>query len=73
MLPRQRTAVRYIRSLPVQRFRSAINAEIIQEECKLQFIQPNHIRWNSVYNAAERVLQILKEQGEASLRKAKSC
>ncbi|XP_056110598.1 uncharacterized protein LOC130088018 [Rhinichthys klamathensis goyatoka] len=48
--------------------RSAISAEIVQEECKLQFIQPNHTRWNSVYNAAERVMRILKEQGEASLR-----
>lgn len=48
--------------------RSAINAEIVQEECKLQFIQPNHTRWNSVYNAAERVMRILKKQGEASLR-----
>ncbi|MCI4377133.1 hypothetical protein PGIGA_G00200140, partial [Pangasianodon gigas] len=47
---------------------SAINAEIVQEECKLQFIQPNHTRWNSVYSAAERVMRILKEQGEASLR-----
>ncbi|XP_053089505.1 uncharacterized protein LOC128317070 [Pangasianodon hypophthalmus] len=48
--------------------RSAINAEIVQEECKLQFIQPNHTRWNSVYSAAERVMRILKEQGEASLQ-----
>lgn len=48
--------------------RSANNAEIIQEECELQFIQPNHTRWNSVYNVAERVMRILKGQGEASLR-----
>lgn len=46
--------------------RSAINAEIVQEESK-NTVHSAQQHKNLVYNSAERKIRILKEQGEASL------
>lgn len=48
--------------------RSASAAEVVEKHCKLQLVQPNATRWNSFYMAVERILRIIKEQGEGSVR-----
>uniref|UniRef100_A0A3B5PYQ3 HAT C-terminal dimerisation domain-containing protein n=1 Tax=Xiphophorus maculatus TaxID=8083 RepID=A0A3B5PYQ3_XIPMA len=48
--------------------RSTVAEEVVEEHCKLQLVQPNMTRWNSFYLAVERILRILKEQGEGALR-----
>ncbi|KAJ8416379.1 hypothetical protein AAFF_G00356670 [Aldrovandia affinis] len=44
--------------------RSSLAFEVVDSECKLQFIRPNKTRWNSQYMAVERITHILNEQGE---------
>uniref|UniRef100_A0A3Q3AHZ6 HAT C-terminal dimerisation domain-containing protein n=1 Tax=Kryptolebias marmoratus TaxID=37003 RepID=A0A3Q3AHZ6_KRYMA len=48
--------------------RSSKGFETVERECKLQFLQPNPTRWNSVFLAVERVVRIHKEQGESAFR-----
>ncbi len=48
--------------------RSAAAAEIIEDVCKIQLIRPNTTRWNSLFLAVERVLRIIKDQGDGAIR-----
>ncbi len=48
--------------------RSPQNAELIEEHCKLHLVQPNSTRWNSSFMAVERVVRIIRDQGEGSVR-----
>ncbi|KAK0153174.1 Zinc finger BED domain-containing protein 1 [Merluccius polli] len=48
--------------------RSPQNAELIEEHCKLHLVQPNSTRWNSSFVAVERVVRIIRDQGEGSVR-----
>lgn len=48
--------------------RSATAAETIEDACKLQLIRPNATRWNSMFFAVERIVRIVKEQGEGAIR-----
>ncbi|XDV25427.1 hypothetical protein PO909_029347, partial [Leuciscus waleckii] len=48
--------------------RSALAAETIKDACKLQLIRPNATRWNSMFLAVERIVRIVKEQGEGAIR-----
>lgn len=48
--------------------RSYMVAEIVEDECKLQLIRPNQTRWNSTYMAVERIIRIIQEEGEGSIR-----
>ncbi|XP_030577209.1 uncharacterized protein LOC115774195 [Archocentrus centrarchus] len=47
--------------------RSTTAAEIIKEKCKLQLLRPNETRWNSLFLAVERIIRIMKEQGEGAI------
>lgn len=47
--------------------RSTAAAEIIQEKCKLQLLRPNETRWNSLFLAVERIVRIMREQGEGAI------
>ncbi|CAL9694236.1 unnamed protein product [Knipowitschia caucasica] len=47
--------------------RSTAAAEIIEEKCKLQLLRPNDTRWNSMYLAVERIIRIMREQGEGAI------
>lgn len=47
--------------------RSTTAAEIIESKCKLQLVRPNETRWNSVFFAVERILRIMREQGEGAI------
>ncbi|XP_073709424.1 zinc finger BED domain-containing protein 4-like [Misgurnus anguillicaudatus] len=48
--------------------RSPQNAELIEQHCKLHLVQPNSTRWNSSFMAVERVVRIIRDQGEGSVR-----
>ena len=48
--------------------RAPQNAELIEEHCKLHLVQPNSTRWNSSFMAVERVVRIIKDQGQGSVR-----
>ncbi|XP_058254518.1 uncharacterized protein LOC131359012 [Hemibagrus wyckioides] len=48
--------------------RSAAAAEIVEDMCKIQLIRPNTTRWHSLFLAVERVLRIIKDQGEGAIR-----
>lgn len=48
--------------------RSDAAAELVENVCKIQLIRPNATRWNSLFLAVERILRIVKEQGEGALR-----
>lgn len=48
--------------------RSHTAAEAVEDKCGLQLIRPNKTRWNATYMAVERVLRIIKEQGEDAIR-----
>lgn len=48
--------------------RSALAAETIKDACKLQLIRPNATRWNLMFLAVERIVRIVKEQGEGAIR-----
>ncbi|XP_048097169.1 uncharacterized protein LOC125293344 [Alosa alosa] len=48
--------------------RSSTAAELIENVCKIQLIRPNATRWNSLFLAVERILRIVKDQGEGALR-----
>ncbi|KAK0148001.1 hypothetical protein N1851_012297 [Merluccius polli] len=45
--------------------RSTTAAEVIEEHCKLQLVQPNATLWNSFYLA---VIKIIRNQGEGAMR-----
>ncbi|XP_038126956.1 uncharacterized protein LOC119773848 [Cyprinodon tularosa] len=47
--------------------RSTTAAEIIEDNCKLQLLRPNETRWNSLFFAVERIVRIIKEQGEGAI------
>lgn len=47
--------------------RSTTAAEIIEDNCKLQLLRPNETRWNSLFFAVERIVRILKEEGEGAI------
>ncbi len=47
--------------------RSSTAAEIIEDNCKLQLLRPNMTRWNSLFFAVERIVRILREQGEGAI------
>ncbi|XP_061750887.1 uncharacterized protein LOC133549465 [Nerophis ophidion] len=48
--------------------RSTTAFEIVERECKMQFLRPNQTRWSSLFFAVERVVCIQKEQGEKAIR-----
>ncbi|XP_061582587.1 uncharacterized protein LOC133448250 isoform X2 [Cololabis saira] len=48
--------------------RSHTAAEAVEDKCGLQLIRPNKTRWNSTYMAVERIIRIIKEQGEDAIR-----
>ncbi|XP_072530968.1 zinc finger BED domain-containing protein 4-like [Salminus brasiliensis] len=48
--------------------RSYMEAEIVDDKCKLQLIRPNQTRWNSTYMAVERITHIIQEKGEEAIR-----
>nr|AFC96943.1 putative transposase [Carassius auratus] len=48
--------------------RSALAAEAVESESRLQLLRPNQTRWNSTFMAVDRILQICKEAGEGALR-----
>ncbi|XP_073720008.1 uncharacterized protein [Misgurnus anguillicaudatus] len=48
--------------------RSTAAAEVIEDVCKIQLIRPNITRWNSLFLAVERILRIIKDQGEGAIR-----
>lgn len=48
--------------------RSSLAAETIIDACKVQLIRPNATRWNSMFLAVERIVRIVKEQGEGAIR-----
>lgn len=48
--------------------RSTSAAESVEKHCKMQLVQPNKTRWNSLYLAVERIVRILKDQGEGPMR-----
>uniref|UniRef100_A0A673A804 BED-type domain-containing protein n=2 Tax=Sphaeramia orbicularis TaxID=375764 RepID=A0A673A804_9TELE len=47
--------------------RSAMAFETVTRECKLQFLQPNQTRWNSIFLAVEKIVRIQREQGETAI------
>lgn len=47
--------------------RSTTAAEIIEEKCKLQLLKSNETRWNSLFLAVERIVRIMREQGEGAI------
>jgi len=47
--------------------RSCIAAETVTETCDRQLIRPNDTRWNSTYDAVERLIVIAEEKGPDSL------
>ncbi|GAA6095235.1 uncharacterized protein LOC113065358 [Tachysurus ichikawai] len=48
--------------------RSSTAADVVDAECHLQFIRPNQTQWCSLYLAVERVVRIMKDQGEEAIR-----
>ncbi|KAL6470509.1 hypothetical protein MHYP_G00216280 [Metynnis hypsauchen] len=48
--------------------RATTAAEMVEDVCKIQLIRPNATRWNSLLFAVERILRIVKDQGEGALR-----
>lgn len=48
--------------------RSSVAAEAVEEACSLQLVRPVVTRWNSVFMAVERLLKIVKEKGEMTMR-----
>ncbi|KAL2089218.1 hypothetical protein ACEWY4_016117 [Coilia grayii] len=48
--------------------RSTPAAELVEKHCKLQLVQPNKTRWNCLYLAVERIVRIIKDQGEGPMR-----
>ncbi|XP_042232596.1 uncharacterized protein LOC121873244 isoform X2 [Homarus americanus] len=48
--------------------RSAVTAETVKAEFKLQLIRPNPTRWNSTFRAVERILHINQNQGEDAIK-----
>lgn len=44
------------------------HAEAVEDACSLQLLQPNATRWNLLFMAVERLLEILRENGEPALR-----
>lgn len=47
--------------------RSTTAAEIIERKCKLQLVRPNETRWNSLFFSVERIVRIMREQGEGAI------
>ncbi|XP_027013075.2 uncharacterized protein LOC113649457 [Tachysurus fulvidraco] len=47
--------------------RSNTADEIIKVNCKLQLLRPNDTRWNSLFLAVERIVRIVREQGERAI------
>lgn len=45
--------------------RSYMAAEIVEDKCKLQLIQPNQTRWSSTYMAVEIIIRIIQDKGDA--------
>lgn len=50
-----------------ERGRYTAAAEIIEEKCKLQLLRPKETRWNSLFLAMERIVRIMREQGEGAI------
>ncbi|XP_076856000.1 uncharacterized protein LOC143510490 [Brachyhypopomus gauderio] len=48
--------------------RATTAVEMVEDVCKIQLIRPNATRWNSLLLAVERILRIVKDQGEGALR-----
>ncbi|XP_060742575.1 uncharacterized protein LOC132856807 isoform X2 [Tachysurus vachellii] len=48
--------------------RSSTATDVVDAGCHLQFIRPNQTRWCSLYLAVERVVRIMKDQGEEAIR-----
>ncbi|KAI5609631.1 hypothetical protein C0J50_9371 [Silurus asotus] len=47
--------------------RSTTAAKISRENCHLQLLRPNDTRWNSIFLAVERIVRIVREQGERGI------
>jgi len=48
--------------------KSTLAAETVENACSLQLLRPNFTRWNSLFLAVERLLRIIKEKGEGTIR-----
>uniref|UniRef100_A0A9J7Z8S9 Transposase n=1 Tax=Cyprinus carpio carpio TaxID=630221 RepID=A0A9J7Z8S9_CYPCA len=48
--------------------RSHLASEVVEDKCGLQIIRPNATRWNSTCLATERIIRIIDEKGEDSIR-----
>ncbi|XP_075941705.1 uncharacterized protein LOC142944090 isoform X1 [Anarhichas minor] len=48
--------------------RSTLAAETVEDACSLQLLRPNATRWNSLFLAVERLLRIIKDKGEGTIR-----
>ncbi|XP_051800990.1 uncharacterized protein LOC127537594 isoform X1 [Acanthochromis polyacanthus] len=48
--------------------RSTLAAEAVEDSCTIQILRPNTTRWNSLFLAVERLLRIIKDKGEGTIR-----
>ncbi|XP_047675243.1 uncharacterized protein LOC125145657 [Tachysurus fulvidraco] len=48
--------------------KSNLAAETVEDACSIQLLHPNSTRWNSLFLAVERLLRIIKEKGEGTIR-----
>nr|XP_020477590.1 uncharacterized protein LOC109972796 isoform X1 [Monopterus albus] len=48
--------------------RSTLAAEKVEDVRSLQLLCPNATRWNSLFEAVERLLRIIRDKGEAAIR-----
>ncbi|KAL1249120.1 hypothetical protein QQF64_020125 [Cirrhinus molitorella] len=48
--------------------RSYLASEVVEDKCELQIIRPVATRWNSTCLATDRIIRIIDEKGEDSIR-----
>ncbi|GAA6095125.1 uncharacterized protein LOC125145657 [Tachysurus ichikawai] len=48
--------------------KSTIAAETVEDACSFQLLRPNSTMWNFLFLAVERLLGIIKEKGEGTIR-----
>ncbi|KAK9538472.1 hypothetical protein VZT92_003640 [Zoarces viviparus] len=40
----------------------------VEDACSLQLLRPNATKWNSLFLAVERLLSVMKDKGEGTIR-----